>query len=99
MCRTPARYSCTRSVAVYFLAFLYPLPCLSSLTIRDMRERLEKQQQTAPGREIRTLFVSLGFDCCLQCLDGLVHWLGRDMDHSSETLLQFEDHSNCARYS
>ena len=45
------------------------------------------------------LFVSLGFDCCLQCLDGLVHWLGRNMDHSSETLLQFEDHSNCARYS
>ena len=46
-----------------------------------------------------TLFVRLGFDCRLQCLDGLVHWLGRNMDHSSETLLQFEDHSNRARYS
>jgi hypothetical protein len=41
-----------------------------------MRERLEKQQQAALGREIRTLFVRLGFDCRLQCLDGLVHWLG-----------------------
>jgi|SRR6516165_3466023 len=33
-------------------------------------------KQTAPGREIRTLFVRLGFDCRLQCLDGFVHWLG-----------------------
>src|SRR5215471_4735384 len=50
-------------------------------------------------RSDEALFVSLGFDCCLQSLDGLVHWLGGDMDHSSEPLLQFEDHSDRASYS
>ena len=47
----------------------------------------------------RVLFVQLGFAFCLQCVDRMAHWLGRDMDQSSEAPLQFEDHSDRAGYS
>jgi hypothetical protein len=38
----------------------------------------------------QVLFVCLGSAFCLQCIDGVAHGLGRDMDQSPETLLQFE---------
>jgi len=42
------------------------------------------------------LFVQLGFAFRLQRIESLAHRLGGDMDHSSETLLQFENHSDRA---
>jgi hypothetical protein len=49
--------------------------------------------------ELPILFVQLGLAFCLQCIDGLAHRLGGNMDQSSKTSLQFEDHSYRAGYS
>ena len=58
-----------------------------------------RQSARIESERDQILFVILGFEFFLQCIDGLAHGLGRDMDQSSESLFQFKDHSDRAGYS